>query len=77
MWKVYIGQFGKIYEGTDKEHATDVYNHYEKMAQQKLFWQPYIRLFYDQRLIKEYLPPRHVANSTQIENTLYTLRCKT
>lgn len=76
MWKVYIGQFGKVYEG-NKEFAEAVYRHYENLASQRIFWQPFIRLLDGTKPVKEYNPPPPSAHAQHIENALYKVRCKT
>lgn len=75
MWKVYIGQFGKICESSSQSVAESVYKRYVTLTQEKVFWQPYIRLKNDDKIIHEYYPHPPYARSLLIEKTLYDAQC--
>jgi hypothetical protein len=74
MWKVYVGQYGKVCETATKSIAEAVFEKYKKLATSKDFWQPYVQILNGFDLIEEYCPPHFVSTLHHFDEVYLKIR---
>lgn len=74
MFKVYVGQYGKVCETATKAIAEEVFEKYKKLAASKNFWQPYVQLLNGSLLVEEYCPPHFVSKAHHFDEIYLKIR---